>query len=1131
MAATGTELSDLRKLTVVKLKDRLSKLGLSTSGLKADLVERLHSYYDEQSAGDEYGQQDKEESMNTGGHFSPPPHMQQAPPSLMSLPTHEPSKKIQPPPSGHVTRTSLQMRLQQMAGQASADETPSAKQPQAPPQPPSIMTQQLPPPPQMGQPSTQPPPLLSQPVQPPPQMSQPSSQPHPFNQPIQPPPPQPPQMNQPPQMQHGPSGGMPPPQPSQPPQNMIPPPQMGQPPMAPPPHVNQPPHQMGGPPQMGPPGAQMSQSNQPGPPPPQIGQPPSMGQSPQDVDLHEKIAMQTRLLEQERQQQEQHRLREQQQKERMAIQQQAMLLQQQQQGGEEGPDLMEKVRQQQIMLEQQKQKERLEQQQKALLEQQNQAIKKQEEERRRNEAEIIRQQQIALMEAKREEQQKRITHDNRGPPENEQRSSVAPGPNQAFNPRPSSLHGPRSMIPSSSGTRGIPPLLPPQNTNSIPPLLPPSSSGDHMRGPRPQDDRMDRGPHEPKELKLPSALEKVLAFKDVRAQEVGLTPEEIEQLNMPEKKPEEDDDDEIEMVEMEDEDQDDDDTQIIKTDPDKESKNKKRKKKKKKAKKNRALRQQTQKQIVPPVVAEPDVLVEYVQEQLDLDPTDPNYFTFSKIFEAFKIADESKDQPKVIEQQPEKPSEPKAKTRDPDLDDSDDEMDEKMDDDTPKLSKKKLKKLTRLSVAQLKQLVTRPDVVEMHDVTAQDPRLLVHLKATRNTVAVPRHWCFKRKYLQGKRGIEKAPFELPDYIQATGITEMRAALAEKEDQKNLKAKMREKVRPKMGKIDIDYQKLHDAFFRWQTKPKMTIHGDLYYEGKEFETRLKEKKPGNLSDDLKTALGMPIGPQSEKVPPPWLIAMQRYGPPPSYPNLKIPGLNGPIPEGCSFGYHAGGWGKPPVDEGGKPLYGDVFGTKSSDFETAVKEDDIDKAKWGELESESESEEESESESEEETPEDSGLITPAEGLVTPSGITSVPVGMETPDMIELRKRRIEDSMDQGGDTPALYQVIPEKKTNVGGAMMGSAHIYDVPTNLPGGGAKKPGEKVSTEGIEVALNPEELDLDTAAMQAKYDQTLREQQSQLEKEDLSDMVAEHAAKQKKRKKKQEESGKAAKKYKEFKF
>lgn len=64
-----------------------------------------------------------------------------------------------------------------------------------------------------------------------------------------------------------------------------------------------------------------------------------------------------------------------------------------------------------------------------------------------------------------------------------------------------------------------------------------------------------------------------------------------------------------------------------------------------------------------------------------------------------------------------------------------------------------------------------------------------------------------------------------------------------------------------------------------------------------------------------------------------------------------------------------------------------------------------------------------------------------LVTPSGMTSIPVGVETPDMIELRKRRIEDAMDQGGDTPALYTVLPEKKTNVGGAMMGSAHIYDI------------------------------------------------------------------------------------------
>ena len=222
-------------------------------------------------------------------------------------------------------------------------------------------------------------------------------------------------------------------------------------------------------------------------------------------------------------------------------------------------------------------------------------------------------------------------------------------------------------------------------------------------------------------------------------------------------------------------------------------------------------------------------------------------------------------------------------------------------------------------MAELKQLVARPDVVEMHDVTARDPRLLVHLKSTRNTVPVPRHWCFKRKYLQGKRGIEKPPFDLPDFIKKTGIMEMREALQEKEDAKGMKSKMREKVGPNLGKIDIDYQKRHNAFFKWQTMPKMTLHGDLYYEGKEFEIRLKEKKPGDLSEDLRTALGMPVGPNTHKFPPPWLIAMHRYGPPPSYPNLKIPGLNVPSPYDCSFGFHAGRWGKPPEDEKGKTLW--------------------------------------------------------------------------------------------------------------------------------------------------------------------------------------------------------------------
>ena len=55
----------------------------------------------------------------------------------------------------------------------------------------------------------------------------------------------------------------------------------------------------------------------------------------------------------------------------------------------------------------------------------------------------------------------------------------------------------------------------------------------------------------------------------------------------------------------------------------------------------------------------------------------------------------------------------------------------------------------------------------------------------------------------------------------------------------------------------------------------------------------------LSAELQNALGM-----DESSPPPWLINMQRYGPPPSYPSLKIPGLNAPIPPGAQFGYHQG-----------------------------------------------------------------------------------------------------------------------------------------------------------------------------------------------------------------------------------
>jgi splicing factor 3B subunit 2 len=65
------------------------------------------------------------------------------------------------------------------------------------------------------------------------------------------------------------------------------------------------------------------------------------------------------------------------------------------------------------------------------------------------------------------------------------------------------------------------------------------------------------------------------------------------------------------------------------------------------------------------------------------------------------------------------------------------------------------------------------------------------------------------------------------------------------------------------------------------------------------------------------------------------------------------------------------------------------------------------------------------------------------VTPSGLTSIPAGMETPDMIELRKKKsIEEAMEAGPEQPSLYTMIPEKKMSIGGAMMGSSHVYEIP-----------------------------------------------------------------------------------------
>ncbi len=422
------------------------------------------------------------------------------------------------------------------------------------------------------------------------------------------------------------------------------------------------------------------------------------------------------------------------------------------------------------------------------------------------------------------------------------------------------MHQMMSVPPNPPGvTPSLPPppptrvVMPPPNVNTSvppPPLLPTLPPINAMQNPNWSDDlpSTDNGnsnanelpslmsmkvdkPDDmknksPSEVILPKALEDVFAFKDQLAGELGRTDGELEiPIDVMEKNQK----NQQGVISTEygdvDGDSDEDELQTVEHVESKvQNRLDKNKKKKRRKKQNRQKRQEKQRDTddkrtdkVADVDKETngsvdDVAIEYVPDKITVAELAPMYRQFYRVFEIFKLEDKPTALQLANAALEEKNNQIK-KDKEKAIEDDDIEMDEEKKEDKEKLSKRKLKKLTRLSVAELKQLVNRPDVVEMHDVTARDPKLLVQLKAHRNTVQVPRHWCFKRKYLQGKRGIEKPPFDLPAFIKKTGIMEMRASLQEKDEAKTLKAKMRERARPKMGKIDIDYQKLHDAFFK------------------------------------------------------------------------------------------------------------------------------------------------------------------------------------------------------------------------------------------------------------------------------------------------------------------------------
>ena len=496
-----------------------------------------------------------------------------------------------------------------------------------------------------------------------------------------------------------------------------------------------------------------------------------------------------------------------------------------------------------------------------------------------------------------------------------------------------------------------------------------------------------------------------------------------------------------------------------------------------------------------------------------IDETDPLYEMYKDVMGRF----EQNDKEDPLTREGEKPEIY--------FDDDDEIPDEEEEAGQPKMSKKKRKERDKLSVAELKALVEKPETVDWTDTSASDPRLLVHIKAYRNVVPVPSHWSLKREYLSSKRGVEKPPFALPKFIQETGIAEMRDAVLEKQDQASLKQKQRERVQPKMGKLDIDYQKLYEAFFRFQTKPELTRYGEVYYEGKEYETNLKHLRPGELSEELKEALNIPPG-----APPPWLINQQRFGPPPSYAALKIPGLNAPPPPGGAWGFHPGGYGKPPVDEYNRPLYGgDIFGVLQPQQNTQLGEP-VEKTLWGELQEPEEESEEEEEESDEEADDGdsedvgAGLQTPS-GLETPGGMAStVPSEYGGAESVagefDLRKQRRGTDTEESTHPRTAYQVVPEQQARVSG-FFGGDRTYDLKaaqSSLPVLGQEDQNRKRKKPGdVDVAMNPDDLQakdrLDKEDMKRLYEAQKQQDQGNYGfQEDLSDMIASESRKRQKR-------------------
>lgn len=246
---------------------------------------------------------------------------------------------------------------------------------------------------------------------------------------------------------------------------------------------------------------------------------------------------------------------------------------------------------------------------------------------------------------------------------------------------------------------------------------------------------------------------------------------------------------------------------------------------------------------------------------------------------------------------------------------------------------KRPSKNRNISLIDLKLYSNNPNLVSRKDLNAPFPFLLVKIKSDFNIVNFPFNSETNGEIIS-RSSLNQSKYVIPPNVLLANISALKKIDFENQEKKIKKMKIGE-LSKAIIKINVDYQKMHDSFFKYDYEPKLSIYGEIFgnNNGKKNHDRFslsKEKifynsENGIISNSLKKALGIEKFPNGQ-IPFPWIKKMRKFGLPPAYSGIKIMGINKEFPKN--------------VD---KKLWGDIIqdnaGNIRKSFKTELLKNDI------------------------------------------------------------------------------------------------------------------------------------------------------------------------------------------------